>query len=143
MGVVLVDLPSDDALRELIGRDLLASADLEQVALACLADVGGLTERVELGTTVTVLPYRNPLLTARVVANIDQFSGGRFIFGVGVGWSKQEYAALGSRSSAETRSPTTTSQRSQRCGRRTSRPMTARSLRFATCVQHPERLGAP
>ena len=41
-GVVLVDLPSDDALRELIGRDLLASADLEQVALACLADVGGL-----------------------------------------------------------------------------------------------------
>ena len=60
-----------------------------------LAWLSGLTERVELGTTVTVLPYRNPLLTARVVANIDQFSGGRFIFGVGVGWSKQEYAALG------------------------------------------------
>ena len=53
------------------------------------------TSTLELGTTVTVLPYRNPLLTARMVANIDQFSGGRFIFGVGVGWSKLEYEALG------------------------------------------------
>lgn len=60
-----------------------------------LAWLSGLTERIELGTTVAVLPYRNPLLTARVVANIDQFSGGRFIFGVGVGWSPLEYAALG------------------------------------------------
>ena len=60
-----------------------------------LAWLSGLTERVELGTTVTVLPYRNPLLTARVAANIDQFSGGRFILGVGVGWSRREYAALG------------------------------------------------
>jgi probable F420-dependent oxidoreductase len=59
--------------------------------------LAGLTERIELGTTVTVLPYRNPLLVARVAANIDQFSGGRFVFGVGVGWSRQEYAALGVR----------------------------------------------
>jgi probable F420-dependent oxidoreductase len=59
-----------------------------------LAWLSGLTESIELGTTVTVLPYRNPLLTARVCANIDQFSGGRFILGVGVGWSAQEYAAL-------------------------------------------------
>ena len=60
-----------------------------------LAWLSGHTEQIELGTTVAVLPYRNPLLTARVVANIDQFSGGRFIFGVGVGWSREEYAALG------------------------------------------------
>ncbi|HEX6326596.1 MAG TPA: TIGR03619 family F420-dependent LLM class oxidoreductase [Jiangellaceae bacterium] len=60
-----------------------------------LAWLAGLTERIELGTSVTVLPYRNPLLVARVVANIDQFSGGRFVFGVAVGWSRQEYAALG------------------------------------------------
>lgn len=59
-----------------------------------LAWLAGLTERIELGTTVTVLPFRNPLLTARIAANIDQFSGGRFILGVGVGWSRQEYAAL-------------------------------------------------
>jgi alkanesulfonate monooxygenase SsuD/methylene tetrahydromethanopterin reductase-like flavin-dependent oxidoreductase (luciferase family) len=60
-----------------------------------LAWLAGITERIELGTTVTVLPYRNPLLTARMAATIDRISGGRFILGVGVGWSKQEYAAIG------------------------------------------------
>jgi probable F420-dependent oxidoreductase len=53
------------------------------------------TERLLLGTSVAILPYRHPLLTARVGANIDQFSGGRFVFGVGSGWSQQEFAALG------------------------------------------------
>src|SRR5262249_46065056 len=47
--------------------------------------------RVELGTTVVILPYRHPLHTARLVANVDRLSGGRFIFGVGVGWAKQEF----------------------------------------------------
>jgi probable F420-dependent oxidoreductase len=60
-----------------------------------LAWLAGQTTTVELGTTVAILPYRNPLQTARVVANIDQFSGGRFILGVGVGWSKPEFEALG------------------------------------------------
>ena len=62
------------------------------ITLAWLADV---TENVELGTTVTILPYRHPLLTARMAANIDQLSGGRFILGVGVGWAKQEFEVLG------------------------------------------------
>lgn len=53
------------------------------------------TERIALGTTVTILPYRHPLQLARITANLDQLSGGRLIFGVGVGWAKQEYAALG------------------------------------------------
>ena len=60
-----------------------------------LAWLAGQTERIELGTTVALLPYRNPLLTARMAANIDQFSRGRFVFGVGVGWSEPEFAALG------------------------------------------------
>lgn len=60
--------------------------------LAWLAGLGG---DIRLGTTVAILPYRDPLLTARMGANIDQFSGGRFVFGVGVGWSALEYAALG------------------------------------------------
>lgn len=60
-----------------------------------LAWLAGITERVELGTTVTILPYRHPLHTARMVANIDQLSAGRFIFGVGTGWAKQEFDALG------------------------------------------------
>ena len=51
-----------------------------------LAWIAAITDKVELGTTVTILPYRHPLLTARMAANLDQFSGGRFILGVGVGW---------------------------------------------------------
>ena len=62
---------------------------------ATLAWIAGLTQRVELGTTVIILPYRHPLQTARMVANIDRLSGGRFILGVGVGWARQEFAALG------------------------------------------------
>jgi len=60
-----------------------------------LAWLARLTRRVELGTTVVILPYRHPLLTARLAANVDRLSGGRFIFGVGVGWAKQEFEALG------------------------------------------------
>jgi probable F420-dependent oxidoreductase len=59
--------------------------------------LAGLTQRVEIGSTVVILPYRNPLEVARMAANIDQLSGGRLLFGVGVGWSQQEFAALGVR----------------------------------------------
>jgi len=62
------------------------------VTLAWLARA---TRRVELGTTVVILPYRHPLHTARLAANIDRLSGGRFIFGVGVGWARQEFETLG------------------------------------------------
>ena len=53
------------------------------------------TQRVELGTTVVILPYRHPLHTARLAATLDRLSGGRYIFGVGVGWARQEFEALG------------------------------------------------
>ncbi len=64
-------------------------------AFTTLAWLSGRTERIELGTSIAVAPYRHPLQMARVISNIDQFSGGRFVFGVGVGWSREEYAALG------------------------------------------------
>ena len=64
-------------------------------AFATLSFLAGVNTRLEFGTTVLILPYRNPLLVARMSANLDQLSGGRFILGVGVGWSKLEYAALG------------------------------------------------
>ena len=60
-----------------------------------LAWLAGQTKRVQLGTTVAVLPYRHPILTARLVANIDQLSGGRFILGVGVGNPVDEFKVLG------------------------------------------------
>ena len=63
--------------------------------LTTIAWITAQTKSIELGTTVLIVPYRNPIAIARATANIDQFSNGRFILGVGVGWSKLEYEALG------------------------------------------------
>ncbi|MEJ2886514.1 TIGR03619 family F420-dependent LLM class oxidoreductase [Actinomycetospora aeridis] len=63
--------------------------------LTLLGYLAGVTRRVELGTTVLVVPYREPLLTARSLAGLDQLSDGRLIVGVGVGWAGAEFAALG------------------------------------------------
>ncbi len=63
--------------------------------LVTLAWLAGTTKKVELGTTVIIVPYRHPVLLARMCANIDQISGGRFILGVGAGWAKQEFEVLG------------------------------------------------
>lgn len=63
--------------------------------LTTLAWLAGRTTSIRLGTTVLILPYRHPLHVARVAANIDRFSGGRLVLGVGAGWSPQEFAALG------------------------------------------------
>lgn len=60
-----------------------------------LSWLAGITTRVRLGTTVVVLPYRHPLVVARMATNLDQLSGGRFVLGVGVGWARQEFDALG------------------------------------------------
>ncbi|MEV8614238.1 LLM class flavin-dependent oxidoreductase [Amycolatopsis sp. NPDC051373] len=60
-----------------------------------LSWLAGATANVRLGTTVLILPYRHPLLTARMAANLADLSGGRFLLGVGVGWAREEYAALG------------------------------------------------
>ena len=60
-----------------------------------LAWLAGTTTRLTLGTTVLIVPYRHPLLTARMAANLNDLSGGRFVLGVGAGWAKQEFEALG------------------------------------------------
>ena len=60
-----------------------------------LAWLSGLTTRIELATTVAILPYRSPLHLARLGANLDRLSGGRFILGVGVGWAREEFEVLG------------------------------------------------
>ena len=63
--------------------------------LATLAYLAAVTERIGLGTSVLVLPYREPLPTAKSVATIQELSGGRLSLGVGVGWMKPEFKALG------------------------------------------------
>ena len=60
-----------------------------------LAWLAGSTSEIELGTTVAVLSYRHPLQVASMSQTIDRLSGGRFILGVGVGWAKKEFTALG------------------------------------------------
>ena len=60
-----------------------------------LAYLAGRTERIALGASVIVLPYRNALIAAKAAATVDQASGGRFIFGVGVGWDEAEFVDLG------------------------------------------------
>ncbi|MEH1130633.1 TIGR03619 family F420-dependent LLM class oxidoreductase [Micromonospora sp. CPCC 206061] len=65
-----------------------------------LAWLAGQTTTVHLGTSVVVLPYRHPLLTARLSAMLHVLSGGRFVLGTGSGWARTEFAALGLDASA-------------------------------------------
>lgn len=60
-----------------------------------LAYLAGRTERIQLGASAIVLPYRNPLVTAKAAATVDQVSKGRFILGIGVGWDEEEFVDLG------------------------------------------------
>ena len=60
-----------------------------------LSWLAGLTREIRLGTTVLIVPYRHPLLIARMAANLNDLSGGRLVLGVGVGWAREEFGALG------------------------------------------------
>jgi probable F420-dependent oxidoreductase len=60
-----------------------------------LAFIAGRTQRIHVGASVIVLPYRHPLVTAKAAATVDQASRGRFIFGIGVGWDEEEFRNLG------------------------------------------------
>src|SRR5712671_925294 len=63
--------------------------------LATLAFLAGATEKIRLGISVLVVPYRPAVLTAKQVATIQELSGERMILAVGVGWMKREFEALG------------------------------------------------
>jgi probable F420-dependent oxidoreductase len=63
--------------------------------LAALAYLAGMTNRIRIGVSVLVLPYRPAVLTAKQVATIQELSDERMILGVGVGWMKPEFDALG------------------------------------------------
>ena len=62
--------------------------------LMVLSYVAACTSRVLLGTSVLIMPYRNPIVTAKMIATLDQMSGGRAVAGVGSGWNEAEYNAL-------------------------------------------------
>ena len=62
--------------------------------LALLSHLAAVVPRVRLGTSVIILPYRNPIIVAKMLATIDQLSHGRLIFGAAVGWLEEEFRAL-------------------------------------------------
>ena len=66
---------------------------LEQLAL--MAFIAGKTRRLRLVSSVMILPHRNPVVTAKTLATIDVLSNGRVTVGVGVGWMREEFRALG------------------------------------------------
>ncbi|HIF67499.1 MAG TPA: LLM class F420-dependent oxidoreductase [Acidimicrobiia bacterium] len=63
--------------------------------IGTLLFVAGCTEQIRLGFTVLILPYRQPVATAKQLATIDVVSEGRLILGVGVGWMREEAQVLG------------------------------------------------
>ena len=59
-----------------------------------LSYIAAETSTIKLGTSVIILPYRNPVVVAKMIATLDQLSEGRVMFGVGPGWMREEYSAL-------------------------------------------------
>jgi probable F420-dependent oxidoreductase len=62
--------------------------------LTVMSYLAGETTKIRLGTSVLVIPYRNPVVTAKMLATLDVLSGGRVIVGAGVGWLEEEFVAL-------------------------------------------------
>ena len=60
-----------------------------------LARASGATSTIKLGTGITLVPERNPILLAKEIASLDRFSGGRFLFGIGTGWLREETEIFG------------------------------------------------
>jgi probable F420-dependent oxidoreductase len=65
--------------------------------IATMGVLVGATRRVKIGTAVLIMPYRNPVLLARMLITLDVLSGGRMMLGAGVGWLAEEFAALDAR----------------------------------------------
>jgi probable F420-dependent oxidoreductase len=64
-------------------------------ALTAVTYLLAITQRIHVGTSVLVIPYRNPVFTARALASADYLSGGRVILGAGAGWWREEFEAVG------------------------------------------------
>ena len=70
-----------------------AGETMEQLTL--LSFLAGQTSKIRLVTSVTIVPHRNPLVAAKALATLDVLSKGRLVVGVGVGWMREEFEALG------------------------------------------------
>ncbi|MGH7932804.1 MAG: LLM class flavin-dependent oxidoreductase, partial [Candidatus Binataceae bacterium] len=61
----------------------------------CLAMAAATTTKLRMATGITLVPEHNPIVLAKQIATLDHFSGGRFIFGIGAGWLREESELLG------------------------------------------------
>lgn len=77
------------------GRSPFTAEVAQPDPLIWLAHVAAVTQRVRLATGVLIVPQRNPLILAKECASLDRLSGGRLELGIGVGWVREEAAALG------------------------------------------------
>jgi probable F420-dependent oxidoreductase len=93
--VVLVDASASRYPYSVDGR-IAVPADADWLdPLLALTFAAAVTSRIELATGVLLLPEHNPIVVAKQAATLDVLSAGRFSLGVGVGWSAEEFAALG------------------------------------------------
>ncbi|MGW5126204.1 LLM class F420-dependent oxidoreductase [Streptomyces sp. NPDC004069] len=93
--VVLVDAPVSRYPYSADGR-IAVPADADWLdPLLALSFAAAVTSRIELATGMLLLPEHNPVVVAKQAATLDVLSAGRFTLGVGVGWSAEEFAALG------------------------------------------------
>jgi probable F420-dependent oxidoreductase len=72
------------------GGDLPAEYSHTHDPFVALAAAAAVTERIKLGTGICLIVERDPITTAKEVASLDQLSDGRFLFGIGAGWNKEE-----------------------------------------------------
>jgi probable F420-dependent oxidoreductase len=78
--------------------DTYAMADVRSPLvdpIVAMAWAAAATSTIEVGSNILVLPQRDPLFLAKALASLDSFCGGRVLLGVGVGWAKEEFDALG------------------------------------------------
>ena len=110
--------------------------------LVTLTWAAAVTERVELGTSVLVVPQHHPLELANTLASLDALSGGRLIVGVGVGWSAGEFDALGQSFHDRGARSTRSCGSGGRCGR-TTRPASTASTASFDDLRRAAQAGAP
>ena len=93
--VVLVDQPSSRYPYSADGRIAVPAAADWLDPLLGLSFIAAVTTTIGLATGVLLLPEHNPVVSAKQAATLDVLSGGRLTLGVGIGWSAEEFAALG------------------------------------------------
>ena len=119
-----------------------ATEFMEQLTL--LTFLAGITQTIRLVPSVMIVPYRNPLLAAKILATLDVLSRGRLTLGVGVGWMEEEFEALDAPPFAERGAVTNEYLRPSRSyGPATTRLLRVNIAVFPTLTSCPSRCRNP